>query len=81
MWQGQTFEVRPATDLPPDNNGNPHVDEIVADGWRCHIEQLSDTEYMVLFNKGAIEDDTYVERRFFIGSKSGRAAIAMYEQT
>ena len=69
------FEVRPSTIDPPSKSGQTHIDEIVADGWFCHIEQMTDEGYMLMFNKGGDE------RIFWLGSKTGRAAVVLYETT
>ena len=58
---------------PPSPQGYPHLDEIFSEGWDCHIEQMSEADYMLIFRKGECE------RRFWLGSKSRRAAVALYE--
>ena len=69
------FDVRPSTIDPPSKSGQAHIDEIVTDDWLCHIEQMSDTGYMLMFHKGDCE------RIFWLGSKSGRADVVLYETT
>ena len=59
--------------IPPSKYGQEHLDEIVAEGFDCHIEQMSDYGYILIFSKG---DE---EHRFWMGSKSGRGAVAMYQ--
>ena len=62
------FDVRPST-----IEGEDHVDEIVTSGWDCHIEQLSDNDYILIFRQG---DE---EHRFYMGSKTGRAKVVIKE--
>ena len=70
------FEVRP-TGVPGEEG---QIDEIVTGpGWRLHIEQMSDTGYMLMFSAGDYGTDDFKERRFWFGSKSGRAAVELVE--